>query len=139
MELTIRLIGGGSSGDLARDLRTWLNHEDELRGRIALVEAPAPPGALGSGVIEAITVGIGSGGAITIAVSGVISWLRQIAGRRDRAERPRVPATIRLEFADGSAAEIVTEVARAWTQAELADQVDRLAAQLGHQLPADGR
>ncbi|HTU76504.1 MAG TPA: hypothetical protein VMG38_23540 [Trebonia sp.] len=113
----------GSSGDQFRSLRDWLGHDSEMRGRIGLVEGEPVPGTLASGVVEALTVGAGSGGAISVLVSGIVSWLRQLARQR----RHEVPAEVTLKFADGSTVTIVTAVAQAWTLAELGEQIDHLA------------
>jgi Effector Associated Constant Component 1 len=113
----------GSSGDQLRSLRDWLGHESELRGRVGVVESVPTAGMLGGGLVEALTVGVGSGGAVTVLVSGVVSWLRQLVGQR----RQPVPAEVTVKFAGGDSVKIVTSVAQAWTQAELADQIDRMA------------
>jgi hypothetical protein len=113
----------GSSGDQLRSLRDWLGRESELRGHIGSVESVPVAGTLGGGLVKALTIGVGSGGAITVLVSGVVSWLRQLVGLR----RQPVPAEVTVEFPEGGSIKIVTAVAQAWTQAELADQIDHLA------------
>ncbi|HUN36613.1 MAG TPA: hypothetical protein VMU95_31850 [Trebonia sp.] len=122
----------GSSGDQLRNLRDWLSHESEMRGRIGLVESEPVPGTLGSGIIEALTVGVGSGGAISVLVSGLVSWVRQLAGQR----REPVPAEVTVKFPDGGSIKIVTAVAQAWTPAELRDQIDHLAGLMSAGLDA---
>lgn len=114
---------GGASGDQFRSLRDWLSREGELRGRIGLVEGKAVPGTLSSGIVEAITVGIGSGGAITVLVSGIISWLRQVAGQR----REPVPAKVTLVLPDGGTVTLETAIMQELTQAELRDLVAHFA------------
>ena len=131
-EIWIRLTGV-SSGDSLRDLRDWLSQDSELRGRIVLRERPPVRGPVSPGFVEALTVGLGSGGAITVMVSGIVSWVRHLGAQR----RQTFPAEIRLEFADGSSVHIVTETAAGWTQAELAEQVNTLAGLVAQHLPAE--
>lgn len=72
MDVTITTTGGAE--DL-RSLRAWLVQENELRGRVSLPTAPPKEGTLGS-VVEVLLAAVGSGGAITVLVGGIISWLR---------------------------------------------------------------
>lgn len=72
MDVTITTTG---DGDDLRSLRAWLVRENELRGRVSLPTAPPKEGTLGS-VVEVLLAAVGSGGAITVLVSGLISWLR---------------------------------------------------------------
>ncbi len=63
-------------GEEARSLRAWLTQEDELRGRVELVEAQPPqPGTLGSLPAE-LLVTLGPGGAGAVLASAVIAWIR---------------------------------------------------------------
>jgi hypothetical protein len=120
----------GASGEQLRSLRDWLGHQGDLRGRIGDIEGKPGAEALGGGLMKALSVAVGSGGAITILVSGVISWLRQVAGQRRAAALPGsapVPTEVTMEFADGSSIKISTAVAQAWTAAELSVQIDTLA------------
>ncbi|AIJ23898.1 effector-associated constant component EACC1 [Amycolatopsis methanolica] len=64
------------AGDEARSLREWLLGQDELRGRVRLVESPPEPGRLGS-VVETLAVALGPGGVATAAATVVIAWLRR--------------------------------------------------------------
>ena len=122
-----------SSGEQLRGLRDWLGREAELRGRIQLVESGPVPGTLGGGIVRALSVAVatgtaqgaaGPGGMVTVLVSGIVSWLRQLAGHG----RHPVPTEITLDLAGGGRIEIKAPMVRAWTQAELGEQVDRLAA-----------
>jgi len=114
----------GASGDQLRSLRDWLGREGELRGRIELVESEPVAGTLGGGgILKALSVAVGSGGAITALVSGIVSWLRQLAGQR----RQPMPTEVTLEFAGGASIKIVADMVQGWTPAELGDQIDRLA------------
>jgi Effector Associated Constant Component 1 len=60
VHIAVTLLGG-SDGDEVRGLRRWLGVEDELRGRIQLLE----PGQLGT-LADTLIVGLGSGGAATV-------------------------------------------------------------------------
>ena len=123
----------GSSGDWLRDLSDYLSYESELRGRIRPVESGLVPGTLSSGMVEALTVGLSSGGAVTVLVSGIVSWLRQLA---PQGQQP-VPTEVMVTLPGGSSVAIKTSVAREWTQAELERQIDRLVKQLPGVGPAD--
>jgi hypothetical protein len=116
----------GSSGDWLRGLGDYLGYERELRGSIRLVEGGPVQGTLSGGIVEAVSVGLGSGGAITILVSGVVSWLRQLAPR----EAQPVPTELTMTLPNSASLTIKTAVACAWTQAELGEQIDRLVTQL---------
>ncbi|WP_248966280.1 effector-associated constant component EACC1 [Sphaerisporangium perillae] len=62
--------------ELVRDLRRWVAGEPELRGRVRLVEAVPGEGALsGGGVVEALQVIVGTGGAVASLAGIVIAWL----------------------------------------------------------------
>lgn len=62
----------GSEDDL-RPLAKWLRDEDELRGRVTLVESPIAPGQMGA-VLDTIEVVLTSGTATTL-VTSVFAWL----------------------------------------------------------------
>ena len=66
MREIVLALPDGSSGDWLRGLGDHLGYESELRGRIGLVESEPVRGTLSSGIVEAVTVGLGSGGAITV-------------------------------------------------------------------------
>jgi Effector Associated Constant Component 1 len=118
------MVVDDASGDQLRSLRAWLVDEDLLRGRVAWVERPVGPGALGAGIAEAFSVAAGSVEAISTLMSGIISWIRQRAGQR----HPATPVAVTLTFADGAQVEISTTVAGEWSPAELDAQITRLTA-----------
>ncbi|MBM7772383.1 hypothetical protein JOD54_002587 [Actinokineospora baliensis] len=62
----------GTDDDL-RDLATWLRDEDDLRGRVQVRNAPVAPGEMG-GVIEALTLLLGGGGA-GVLIRSVFTYL----------------------------------------------------------------
>jgi hypothetical protein len=62
--------------DELRSLHQWLQQEDELRGQVALENAPPAPGEMGT-LADAIVVAVGSGGAITVLANSITVWLRQ--------------------------------------------------------------
>ncbi|MEO3868920.1 hypothetical protein ABGB18_08835 [Nonomuraea sp. B12E4] len=59
--------------DQLRDLYTWLSSEPELRGRVSLVDADPPPGALG-GVVDSVQVLLGA--PVAVVAGAVVTWLR---------------------------------------------------------------
>lgn len=59
MSVTVALAGAGTADEL-RSLHEWLSAEEELRGRVRLVQSPPPPNALGS-VPEMLTVALAPG------------------------------------------------------------------------------
>ena len=114
------VLPDGTSEGQWRSLRDWLDGESELRGHLELVAGEAPPGRLsGDGVVAAISVAAGSGGALTVLISGIVSWLRLVA-------RQPVPVKVSVTLSDSGSVSIETAVARAWTQEQLAVQIASL-------------
>ncbi len=65
-----------SVGEETRSLFSWLTREEELRGRVRLVEVQPPlPGTLGSLPTELLVM-LGPGGAGAVLASAVIAWIR---------------------------------------------------------------
>lgn len=120
--LAVTLAGAGL--DELLDLRAWLVHEDELRGRVALVQE-STGGTLG-GAMEALSVSLGSGGAISVLVAGTLSWFRQ----RYR-HRPGGTVTIKFSRGDVGSFEFSADVVGTWTHAEFTEQIRQLAEALG--------
>jgi Effector Associated Constant Component 1 len=85
------------SADQLRALADWLGNENELRGRVTPVEGTLKPGQMG-GVLDALTVAIGSGGAAGTLVQSLFLWLRQ------RRNRPSVH--LKLKSNDGREVEL---------------------------------
>ncbi|GAA5160384.1 MULTISPECIES: effector-associated constant component EACC1 [Amycolatopsis] len=70
-----------------RSLEKWLTPARELRGRTRLGHAAIAEGEMG-GALEVLTVGLGSGSALTVLIQSVFSWL----------ERRRAGSTIKLKL-----------------------------------------
>lgn len=63
--------------DELRSLLAWLQQDDALRGRVRLQRAPVGSEEMG-GLLDALTVALGSGGVAATALSGSIStWISQ--------------------------------------------------------------
>jgi Effector Associated Constant Component 1 len=123
----ITLTMTDSGPDAVRALRAWLTREEELRGRVTLTQhGPPQPGTLG-GALEALSVSIDSGGAVTVLVAGILAWLRQRYGQR----RTESTTVIKLRRADGATVEISAATAGTWSAAEVAEQVRQLVQALG--------
>lgn len=89
-------VGLPETDDL-RLLARWLRDEDELRGRVTLVDKPAEPGHMG-GVADVLQVAVGSGGAVTAFVTSLFGWLHH------RRAIHRV--TLRIRLANGTETEL---------------------------------
>lgn len=72
MDAQIRI--SGSTGAELIDLRTWLNSENELRGRVHIIAPPIEKTELGA-LPELLTVALGAGGAGTVLASSLKTWL----------------------------------------------------------------
>lgn len=80
MKVQIRIDGG--TGDELASVRRWLSDEDELRGRIQVVNEPIGETQLGS-IPDVLTVALGASGAGTVLASSLITWLQT---RRTKAK-----------------------------------------------------
>ncbi len=69
-------VADDDSADELRSLRNWLSGEPELHGLVSMVERPQDPHHLG-GVLDALSVAVASGGALSVLAGGLIVWLRQ--------------------------------------------------------------
>jgi hypothetical protein len=67
---------GDDAVRLVRTLRTWLELEDELRGRLELRNKPILPGQMG-GVVDVLAVTLGTGGAGAVLAASLSTWLTQ--------------------------------------------------------------
>lgn len=124
LSITVTITDG--SLDELRALRAWLTQEERLRGRVTLTQdGPPEPGTLGM-ALEALSVSIESGGAVTVLIAGIMSWIRQRYGQRHRANA----TVIKLRRADGATVEISAATAGAWSTAEIAAQIGQLVQYL---------
>ncbi|HEX3589248.1 MAG TPA: hypothetical protein VHV74_06415 [Pseudonocardiaceae bacterium] len=60
--------------DDLRRLANWLRDEDELRGRVSLVNRPPAPGQMGA-TLDVLQVAVASGGVASVAVTSLFGWL----------------------------------------------------------------
>jgi Effector Associated Constant Component 1 len=116
-------LDGGVGGDGVRSLRSWLTGEDELQGRVDLLESPPSPGQMGA-VVEALLVVLAPGGVAAVLAGAVLAWVRQ------RSADLRVT----LRRSDGAEAEICVKRLRGLTAGELPTVVEAL----GGWFDADG-
>ncbi|SDD31521.1 effector-associated constant component EACC1 [Actinokineospora iranica] len=63
------------TGDAVGSLLAWLKLEDALRGRVRLRQAAPAPGQMGA-ISDTVTVAVGGGGAVTVLISSITTWLR---------------------------------------------------------------
>ncbi len=110
MKARLHVIGGDDTHAELSSLRQWLSSESEFRGRVRIEEAPIQPGHMG-GLAEALTVALGSGGALAVLAGSVSVWLQQ---RRSQL-------TVKIVNPDGSSQEITASGPAADT---LATKVD---------------
>ncbi len=94
MEARLSLSGTDNVQDELASLRQWLGDEAEFRGRVRVEQAPLQPGQMG-GLVEALTVALGSGGALAVLANSVSVWLRQ----------RRSSLTVKIVNPDGSSQE----------------------------------
>ncbi|MEU4417828.1 effector-associated constant component EACC1 [Nocardia salmonicida] len=83
----------------------WLRNERSLHGRVQLNSNPPKDGELG-GVIDLITVAVGSGGIATVLAGSLTSWLQ--SRRTNSAVRiviTQADRSLELETDDAVAAE----------------------------------
>jgi hypothetical protein len=74
---TVRIAVLDPDGEIdLRSLLDWLRHEDELRGRVALEQATPRSGEMG-GLVDALVVALGSGGAGAVLARSLSTWLQQ--------------------------------------------------------------
>jgi Effector Associated Constant Component 1 len=111
---------GGSDRDQARGLRRWLGEEEELRGRIQLLEPEPEPGQLGT-LADTLIVSLGSGGAATVLASALVSWIRHRTGDTQAV----------LRKPDGSKIELAAQRIRGLDAAAVQSIVNGLTQSLG--------
>lgn len=116
MDLLLTLAD--QSADDVRSLHSWLNEEEDLRGRARLRPAPVPEGKLGS-LTDALIVAIGPGGAAVSLAGVLISWIRHrttdvvLEASRPDGEKVRITAR-RVKGLDVAEIKAVTNGLAAW-------------------------
>jgi hypothetical protein len=120
MNVTISVAGPDAAVEELRDLFRSLRGEEELRGRVELVEAAPEPGTLG-GWPESVVVTLTQSGTVTILASAVITWIRYRTGRM----------TCTMTRSDGTSVWLDLDRIRDMDPAEVAKLVERTAAALG--------
>lgn len=60
-----------------QSLTDWLRHEDELRGRMQLESSGSGTGEEMGGLIDVLTIAMGSGGAGAVLARALSTWLTQ--------------------------------------------------------------
>lgn len=100
MQVRIALVDGAPDDLYA--LISWLQRDDEFRGRVTAVPVVAGPEQMGA-IAETITVALGSGGAGAVLASTLTTWLQ---GRRTRisVETAAGDTSCRVEVEAGNAA-----------------------------------
>jgi Effector Associated Constant Component 1 len=88
VDVEVRVVGDSRSG--AESLLEWLVREDAFRGRVQRSSGSVRPETLGTS-LDALTVALGSGGALAVLARSLRGWLMQ----------PR-RATVRLELSRAS-------------------------------------
>jgi hypothetical protein len=75
MDVVITLPDSPDAHSDFASLLDWLRQEDELRGRVRQRQAPIEQGQMGS-VSDILTVMVGSGGAVTVLLGSIATWLK---------------------------------------------------------------
>lgn len=111
----------GPSGDqLLRTLRAWLGHNDAFRGQTELRRRPIAEGDMGGG-LDVLVVALGSGGAATLLVQSVSTWLNQ----------RRSDVTVTIRATDGR--EVSISVTRASDPLAVMREAERLVPLQPHE------
>jgi hypothetical protein len=91
----IELVDAADAPEELASLSRWLGDDEEFRGRVRLVRAPVTEGTMGA-LPDALSVGLASGGALTVLAGSVSVWLKQ----------RRSTLTVKITREDGSSQEI---------------------------------
>ena len=90
MQVEVEILADDAHDQLT-SLRQWLNAEDDLRGRVHRPAATVPPATMGA-VADVLTVALAGGGALTVLVGSVSTWLQTGRGQdavHDQRPDPR--------------------------------------------------
>ncbi|MGB6161919.1 MAG: hypothetical protein WCF33_03710 [Pseudonocardiaceae bacterium] len=120
MDVTISLAGPDAAVEELRSLFSYLAGEEELRGRVELVESAPDPGTLG-GWPESVVVALSQGGAVTVLASAVITWIRYRTGEM----------TCTLTQPDGTSVRLTATRVRGTDLAGVGELVEQVTAALG--------
>lgn len=63
--------------DALQSLTDWLRHEDDLRGRLRLEPSGSGTGEEMGGLLDVLTIAMGSGGAGAVLARSLSTWLTQ--------------------------------------------------------------
>lgn len=124
--VTVEVSGSDVAAGVG-SLRAWLVGDEEWRGRVRVLSRPPEPGALGS-MIEALTVAVGQGGAVTALASVVIAWIR----------RRRGDEVVKITRPDGGSIEVRATHVRGLDAAGVSALVSDLAKSLDAEGESDG-
>lgn len=128
MDVTVSVIGLDDAVEELRSLFTWLAKEEELRGRVRLVDAAPELGTLG-GWPEAVVVALTQGGAVTVLVSAVVTWIRYRTSE----------LTCTVTRPDGTSVTLNANRVRRADLAGVGELVEQAAAALGEGNTEDAR
>jgi membrane-associated two-gene conflict system component 1 (EACC1) len=112
-------VTGQDTADGLRSLQALLAGEDELRGRTRLVQAAAPPGALGP-LAESLAVALGPGGVSAAVAACLVTWLRQRSS----------DVVVRVRGGHGRTVEVSAKRVRGLDSSQLHNLARRLAGEL---------
>ena len=130
MYLAVTVDAEGPGAEV-RSLQEWLVAEPGLRGRVRLVQ-PAPQAGTLGGAVEALTVAVGQGGAVTALVSVLVVWIRRRVG----------DVSVTLTRPDGTSISVDATHVRGLDSsgvAELVDDIARSLDDLVEEADGDGR
>ena len=112
-------VTGPEAADGLRSLYAWLAGEEELRGRVRLVQAGAPPGTLGP-VTDSLAVALGPGGVSAAVAACLVAWLRQRSS----------DVVVKVRGQDGRAVEVSAKRVRGLDSSQLPGLARQLAGEL---------
>ncbi|BCJ39487.1 hypothetical protein GCM10010168_62650 [Actinoplanes ianthinogenes] len=75
----MEIVGGQGGAQELQSLLDWLDHEPALRGRVEPMLRVVPSGELG-GLMDAVQVAVGGGGAVAVLASALRAWFAQPRG-----------------------------------------------------------
>ena len=68
--------------ELVEDLYDWLREEPSLRPAVAAVRRPPRQGEMNGGVVDLLTVSLGSGGAVAVLAGVLNAWITRMRNAR---------------------------------------------------------